>query len=247
MMAPITEVFPSIQGEGPYVGINQLFVRFSHCHLACTYCDTAMTQPDGTAHIYTKTNATQYDTLENPVSTKALLNRLMPLLSSGLYHSVSFTGGEPLLYHRFLAELFPLIQPLAKTYLETSGTQPDFLKAVLPHTDIIAMDIKLPSATGERFFIEEHRDFIKQAISSPTTELLTKVVFNDAVTKHELATLEQLLSPYPHVPLILQPESMPDGQPNLSADTLFHVQQHLLSAGLPVRVIPQTHKQLALQ
>jgi len=45
--APITEIFSSFQGEGPHIGERQVFVRFSHCHLHCAYCDTAMTQPDG--------------------------------------------------------------------------------------------------------------------------------------------------------------------------------------------------------
>ena len=36
----IKEIFESIQGEGPYVGYKQLFVRFCNCNLKCNYCDT---------------------------------------------------------------------------------------------------------------------------------------------------------------------------------------------------------------
>ena len=36
----IKEVFASIQGEGPFVGYKQLFVRFCGCNLSCNYCDT---------------------------------------------------------------------------------------------------------------------------------------------------------------------------------------------------------------
>ena len=36
----IKEIFESIQGEGPYIGVNQLFIRFSDCNLHCKYCDT---------------------------------------------------------------------------------------------------------------------------------------------------------------------------------------------------------------
>ena len=39
-MAKIREIFTSIQGEGPFVGYKQLFVRFSKCNLNCKYCDT---------------------------------------------------------------------------------------------------------------------------------------------------------------------------------------------------------------
>ena len=36
----IKEIFESIQGEGPYVGYKQLFIRFCNCNLKCNYCDT---------------------------------------------------------------------------------------------------------------------------------------------------------------------------------------------------------------
>ena len=38
--AKIKEIFASIQGEGPYVGVKQLFIRFCACNLNCDYCDT---------------------------------------------------------------------------------------------------------------------------------------------------------------------------------------------------------------
>ena len=36
----INEIFSSIQGEGPFVGYKQLFIRFCNCNLNCKYCDT---------------------------------------------------------------------------------------------------------------------------------------------------------------------------------------------------------------
>ena len=36
----IQEIFPTFQGEGPYVGHPALFIRLGGCNLACSFCDT---------------------------------------------------------------------------------------------------------------------------------------------------------------------------------------------------------------
>jgi len=38
--AYLSEIFSSIQGEGPNVGRRALFIRFGGCNLSCGYCDT---------------------------------------------------------------------------------------------------------------------------------------------------------------------------------------------------------------
>jgi hypothetical protein len=48
------------------------------------------------------------------------------------YHSISLTGGEPLLHDALLADWLPELRRLLPIYLETSGTQPERLEPLLP-------------------------------------------------------------------------------------------------------------------
>ena len=53
------------------------------------------------------------------------------------FHSVSLTGGEPLLHAEFLKEFLPLIKEETKIYLETNATLPKNLEIIKDYIDII--------------------------------------------------------------------------------------------------------------
>ena len=95
--ARIKDIFTSIQGEGLFVGHKQLFIRFCGCNLACQYCDTDF-------HI---NNSLEY-TVEELVEI---------IKKHADCHSVSLTGGEPLLNTGFMKEFLP--QCPLPVYLET--------------------------------------------------------------------------------------------------------------------------------
>ena len=133
--AEITEIFSSVQGEGIFIGARQIFVRFKKCNMACEFCDTPN---EGAVKEY---------------SPAALMHEIYLLdESKGPHHSVSLTGGEPLMYSEFLKSFLPILKKAGfKSYLETNGTLPNDLESVIDFIDIVAMDFKLPSSTGGIF------------------------------------------------------------------------------------------------
>ena len=137
MKARIVEVFDSIQGEGLYLGEKQIFVRFFGCNLSCSFCDT---KPD---------RFMEYEPHE-------LIKELK--LYKSKYHSISFTGGEPLLAKDFLKEVFKATAKDGhRHYLETNGTLHFELEELIDYIDIVAMDVKLPSSSGMGNLWHQHR------------------------------------------------------------------------------------------
>ena len=112
------EIFASLQGEGPSVGLPVAFVRLSRCNLACTWCDTAYTwrfTGDNRPHrdgIAFERKANQV-TL-SPEDTAA---RIAALGQKRLV----ITGGEPLLQAGALAEMLAHL-PDISVEIETNGT-----------------------------------------------------------------------------------------------------------------------------
>ena len=214
----IKEIFSSIQGEGLYVGQKHIFVRFCKCNLACKFCDTD----------FNIKNAKEY-------SIDELYEILKPLDSD----VISFTGGEPLLDVDFLNDFLKEYKDKLnkKIYLETNGTCFEELKKIIDYIDIIAMDIKLKSATGQENSFFENEEFIKTALNK---ELFIKIVFDENISEEEIIKTSSLAKKY-NLKLILQPK-MPINK-NLNIENIFekfYLNYH------NVFLIPQTHKFLNL-
>src|SRR5262245_34889475 len=129
-VAHLTEMFSSVQGEGPYVGIRQVFVRFYGCHRRCAYCDSPETvtawQPAGFKPEKFRVERTpvrrDFEEQTNPITVLHLLSLIQQMDRPHVHESVAFTGGEPLLHAGFLRELLPQVEHLGlRTYLETAG------------------------------------------------------------------------------------------------------------------------------
>jgi organic radical activating enzyme len=112
------EIFASLQGEGPSMGVPVAFVRLSRCNLACLWCDTAYTwrfEGDNRPH----RDAIAYDRKANQVtlSPADTAERIAALGQKRLV----ITGGEPLLQAPALAEMLAHLPDIA-VEIETNGT-----------------------------------------------------------------------------------------------------------------------------
>lgn len=217
----IKEIFESVQGEGPYVGYKQLFVRFCNCNLKCNYCDTEFSSDS------------DYKEFE-PCALADKINTYKTV------HSVSLTGGEPLLASEFLKELLPRVSK--KIYLETNATLADKFLEVKPFIDIVSADIKLESATGIKNSYKFHDKFFENCKG---IETFAKIVFNDKITDDEIETCCALGKKY-GIELILQPE-MEGVKMKISSNFAAEILDKFLNNYERIRLIPQVHKFLDIR
>lgn len=186
--ACITEIFSSLQGEGPRMGERHIFIRFEACHMACVYCDEAGKKA-------------------REMSPEEILNEVVMLeKKSGPHAYVSLTGGEPLLYADFLRLLCPMLKKRKfRILLETSGVLWRQLPKVFGVCDVIAMDLKLASVTQQKEFLREHREFLKLARKK---EIYIKIVVSEKVDVREYGKhLRMVAQIAPQTPVFLQPMS----------------------------------------
>lgn len=240
MPAIVTEIFSSIQGEGLLAGCRQIFIRLHGCNLNCSYCDTVFKQEPFYCRVEETPGQRNFKLLPNPLQAKHAA-AAAAALDLSLHHSVSLTGGEPLLHTSFIRELAPLLKGTRRgIYLETNGTLPDKLLKVIDLIDIVSMDFKLPSITGLPTFWEKHRQFLKIAASKET---FVKTVVGEETTCEEIEKAADLIhSIAADIPLIIQPVSKNEKVMGISPAYALALQEQALKKLVDVRIIPQTHK-----
>jgi len=94
----VVEIFPTIQGEGPFAGHCATFIRLGGCNLACDFCDT------------------EFDKFQN-----LSLDKIIESLEGFSAKLIVITGGEPLRQpiEKLCEELINLNY---QVQIETNGT-----------------------------------------------------------------------------------------------------------------------------
>ena len=247
--APLHEVFFSVQGEGLWVGVPQIFVRVGGCDLACWYCDSAAARQAGPEWALELPG--QRPRMEpNPVTVHRLLAALEDWLASpdaAPVHSVALTGGEPLLYPDFTAALGRgLAEAHVPLYLETGGHHPEELAQVIRWAEYLAIDYKLPSTLPQPVPAATFAESVRIAAEK---QFFVKMVVTDRVSDQEVAEACGVVAAQaPAARLVLQPVtgvSRAGGPP--AWEQLLRWLRVAGSHRLEARVVPQCHRLLGVR
>lgn len=142
MSLKISEIFYSLQGEGPFIGFPTLFIRLYGCNLNCSWCDTP----------FAKEGNNFFE-----ISIKEILSFWQKNYPEIPY--ITITGGEPLLQKESLALMEAFLKKGAIVCLETNGS---LSIENVPKDVVIVMDIKTPSSGMTLFNNYNNLNFLKK-------------------------------------------------------------------------------------
>lgn len=224
--AKISEIFLSLQGEGMYVGVPQLFIRFYGCNLSCVFCDT---------------NPDSFRTFTPDALMSKILEHKKP------YHSLSLTGGEPLCQADFIKVFLNEYRRFYRkqVYLETNGVLYRELPKVINGVDIVAMDFKLPSSTRGPAFWAEHERFLEIAVAKET---FVKAVITHKTDPNDIMKMVKIVKKIgSDIPIILQPVTASSDSEKASDKSLELFADMLKRSANRVEIIPQLHKMMGFK
>ncbi len=154
----VHEIFASIQGEGLWVGLPQVFVRLAGCNLNCTWCDTKPAWGPG---------------------SEMSVDDVLAEIEAHTLKSVCVTGGEPLVQVEEVSELVKrLKREDYSVLLQTNGTIYD--EDLYTFVDCVDCDVKPPSSAcpGDPACVDRLRpvDYAKVVVADEDDYAFAKTV-----------------------------------------------------------------------
>ncbi len=229
--------------------MRQVFARTYGCDLCCRYCDTPAAKAEtGPCVVEKPAGSGNRAALRNPLTAAEVLEQIIEVaVPIEAHHSVSFTGGEPLLHASFVGELAAMCREAGlKTYLETNGQRIAELKTVVESIDIVAMDVKLSSSLGVDCGVEWEAMLTRGMAflrAAREVEVFVKLICTSETPVAEVARVaEAVAGEKDDCLMVLQPVT-PAAEVDAAPDARHMLAlQAAASTFLPdVRVIPQCH------
>jgi len=136
----INEIFYSIQGEGKWSGLPNIFIRTTGCNLRCSFCDTKYAYDNG---------------------KEMSLDEIINSIKKYRCEYICITGGEPLLQNEILDLINILLKKNYKICLETNGSIK--IKNITGKKSLmISLDIKCPSSVMHEKMCLENLSLLKK-------------------------------------------------------------------------------------
>jgi 7-carboxy-7-deazaguanine synthase len=234
----LSEIFTSIEGEGPFFGTKTMFVRLAGCHLSCRWCDTTYALGMNTGKSY---------------SICEVKDLIIELLQPSTY-KINFTGGEPLIQHEAVAELAKFMKQKGglRTYIESSCFDSFRFSEVLPYIDICKIEFKMSDSK-----VVDHKNYsdllhnetqcLNLAVSQHKSTYI-KIVVTNSTNLEEFRNLVKEIFENARacdlIGFVIQPSYGVDEPPLTKLlgfyDCVFPVYEE-------VRIVPQLHKLIGVR
>lgn len=149
----LNEIFYSLQGEGLFTGFPAIFIRFAHCNLDCSFCDTDhnhhMTYDENSIYNYISQFPCKLIILTGGEPTLQNLTPLTKLLNQNGYNIHIETNGQRYFDKQYIN--FMTVSPKNSEFLIKQG---DELKLVYHGQNIKKLQLYMNQTNFNLYYLQ---------------------------------------------------------------------------------------------